>query len=467
MSGIPGITGATGATGLIGATGLAGPIGSTGLQGSTGPTGRTGATGSTGDPGLPGITGATGATGGLGATGLTGPRGFNGSPGIAGGPGATGSSGATGPTGQTGATGATGPTGQTGATGMTGPRGFTGSTGPEGGLGATGLPGPVGPAGPPGIGAGLDSVVGLEQYCMRNGSYICDELCEVATVKFENGTLGYQPYCVCTISSYKIRVSEGQSCSDLNPCDYNNGGCDQFCAKGPRAQPVCSCSNGYALQSDGTTCLQIAVDCSVDNGGCERVCHTGANANNDTCGCEVPNEHFELAPNGKDCLDVDECQTDPCPINSVCLNTYGSYRCLTIQGVRGSASPLTQDRSAKSQEEKSISHLNITVATLAAWAVVMTVAITALATVFYRRWRHSNQPYPDSYRTDGSSRSSRSLDDELPSNLGSIMGLNDPPNDSEGASPNHAFEGDASGADIPEVVVARGTDVANVHSEKL
>lgn len=47
--------------------------------------------------------------------------------------------------------------------------------------------------------------------------------------------------------------------------------------------------------------------------------------------CEC-SDGLELDSNGRDCEDVDECENNPCPSGSVCLNTLGSYLCIRDSG---------------------------------------------------------------------------------------------------------------------------------------
>ncbi|XP_072106959.1 uncharacterized protein [Mobula birostris] len=63
------------------------------------------------------------------------------------------------------------------------------------------------------------------------------------------------------------------------------------------------------------------------NGGCEQLCTESGSSYR--CGCRAG---FELAPDGRSCLDVDECALEPCP--QLCANVPGSYTCLCAPGYR-------------------------------------------------------------------------------------------------------------------------------------
>ena len=43
---------------------------------------------------------------------------------------------------------------------------------------------------------------------------------------------------------------------DINECGVNNGGCSELCAN-TIGSFVCSCQQGFVLQSDGFTCQGI------------------------------------------------------------------------------------------------------------------------------------------------------------------------------------------------------------------
>uniref|UniRef100_A0A8C9CX13 Fibrillin 3 n=1 Tax=Panthera leo TaxID=9689 RepID=A0A8C9CX13_PANLE len=63
------------------------------------------------------------------------------------------------------------------------------------------------------------------------------------------------------------------------------------------------------------------------------LCHRGRCVNTDgsfRCAC---NAGFELGPGGKNCVDIDECQTPGICMNGRCTNTEGSFRCHCLGGL--------------------------------------------------------------------------------------------------------------------------------------
>eukprot|EP00043_Microstomoeca_roanoka_P014249 m.140633 g.140633 ORF g.140633 m.140633 type:complete len:1712 (+) comp15967_c0_seq1:231-5366(+) len=73
---------------------------------------------------------------------------------------------------------------------------------------------------------------------------------------------------------------------------------------------------------DGTYvngCVDVN-ECMSNNGGCSHLCNNVAGNYNCTC----PSGYM-LAPDGKQCQDINECSSSPC--SQVCTNTAGSYMC--------------------------------------------------------------------------------------------------------------------------------------------
>ncbi|CAH1238323.1 MATN2 [Branchiostoma lanceolatum] len=110
-----------------------------------------------------------------------------------------------------------------------------------------------------------------------------------------------------------------------NECSSNNGGCSQTCSN-TRGSYVCSCRQGFVLDSDGRGCSDHD-ECAASDHGCQQQClnsHGGY-----SCGCE---DGYELDRNGKTCSDVDECASSPC--SQTCTqNAPGhGYQCSCADG---------------------------------------------------------------------------------------------------------------------------------------
>ncbi|KAM6924580.1 fibulin-2 [Xenentodon cancila] len=155
-----------------------------------------------------------------------------------------------------------------------------------------------------------------------------------------------------------------------NPCE-GNGICEQQCTP-VGGRPMCSCSAGFALRTDGRSCEDIneclsaracqpnercrntvgsyvcrrLITCppgyQINNGACEDINECVQGRYNCETGFECVNTEGSFRCNPKpqcpvgfsqdaqgNCLDVDECGalTQPCRPGFNCINTVGSYMC--------------------------------------------------------------------------------------------------------------------------------------------
>ncbi|KAM9237498.1 nephronectin isoform 3-T3 [Dugong dugon] len=88
----------------------------------------------------------------------------------------------------------------------------------------------------------------------------------------------------------------------------------------------CYCLNGYMLMPDGS--CSSALTCSMAN------CQYGCDVVKGQIRCQCPSPGLQLAPDGRTCVDVDECVTGraSCPRFRQCVNTFGSYICKCHKG---------------------------------------------------------------------------------------------------------------------------------------
>uniref|UniRef100_A0A7M4EGQ4 EGF like domain multiple 6 n=1 Tax=Crocodylus porosus TaxID=8502 RepID=A0A7M4EGQ4_CROPO len=113
----------------------------------------------------------------------------------------------------------------------------------------------------------------------------------------------------------------GKSCSqDMNECGLKPRPCEHRCMN-THGSYKCYCLNGYMLMPDGTcansrTCAMV--NCQY---GCEEI--------KGDVRCLCPSTGLQLGPNGRTCIDIDECTTGKaiCSYNRRCVNTFGSYYC--------------------------------------------------------------------------------------------------------------------------------------------
>ncbi|OXB68578.1 hypothetical protein ASZ78_014357 [Callipepla squamata] len=112
---------------------------------------------------------------------------------------------------------------------------------------------------------------------------------------------------------------------DLNECGLKPRPCKHRCMN-TYGSYKCYCLNGYMLMPDGT--CSSALSCSMAN------CQYGCDVLKGEVRCRCPSPGLQLGPDGRTCIDIDECATGRvlCPRLRHCVNTFGSYMCRCHKG---------------------------------------------------------------------------------------------------------------------------------------
>ncbi|XP_061598844.1 signal peptide, CUB and EGF-like domain-containing protein 2 isoform X4 [Cololabis saira] len=114
--------------------------------------------------------------------------------------------------------------------------------------------------------------------------------------------------------------------SRADPCAEGSDSChiDAICQT-TQGSYKCTCKTGF--KGDGKHCEDID-ECDLEyNGGCVHECNNIPG--NYRCTCY---DGFNLAHDGHNCLDVDECKFNNGGCQHTCVNTVGSYECRCKEG---------------------------------------------------------------------------------------------------------------------------------------
>uniref|UniRef100_A0A8D3BJ45 Signal peptide, CUB and EGF-like domain-containing protein 3 n=1 Tax=Scophthalmus maximus TaxID=52904 RepID=A0A8D3BJ45_SCOMX len=131
--------------------------------------------------------------------------------------------------------------------------------------------------------------------------------------------------CVCVVFSSRGECYFTHALG-TDPCAEGSDGChiDAICQT-TQGSYKCTCKAGF--RGDGKHC-EDTDECDLEfNGGCVHECNNIPG--NYRCTCH---DGFNLAHDGHNCLDVDECKFNNGGCQHTCVNTMGSYECRCKDG---------------------------------------------------------------------------------------------------------------------------------------
>ncbi|XP_077074164.1 nephronectin [Siphateles boraxobius] len=150
---------------------------------------------------------------------------------------------------------------------------------------------------------------------MRNSQGRCRHVCESGCKHGE---------CVGPDQCHCHPGYTGKTCNqDVNECAFRP--CKHRCMN-TLGSFKCYCLNGFMLTADGS--CRNARTCAMAN------CQYGCAVMKGEVTCQCPSPGLRLAPDGRTCVDVDECVTGQakCARFRKCVNTFGSFVCRCHEG---------------------------------------------------------------------------------------------------------------------------------------
>ncbi|KAF7253700.1 Epidermal growth factor-like protein 6 [Varanus komodoensis] len=170
-----------------------------------------------------------------------------------------------------------------------------------------------------------------EKRVLHETAATCEHGCKYGECVMANKCKCFPGFTGKTCSQGSPDITVPMISTDINECGLKPYPCEHRCMN-THGSYKCYCLNGYMLLPDGTCTIEPLTNkrALIDSRTCAMVnCQYGCQEVKDDVRCLCPSSGLQLAPNGKTCIDIDECATGKaiCSFNRRCVNTFGSYYC--------------------------------------------------------------------------------------------------------------------------------------------
>ncbi|PVD33225.1 hypothetical protein C0Q70_04476 [Pomacea canaliculata] len=168
-----------------------------------------------------------------------------------------------------------------------------------------------------------DTPTGTQCSCAPKYILASDRVACIASCAVKNGGCEKKcrdtptgPVCSCP-AGYQLH-QDGRSCLDIDECQKDKGGCSHQCVNN-HGSYECVCPSGHKVGLDQSTCTDID-ECAVKD-SCDHECTNLPGSY--LCTCKPGYQQYGLTH----CADIDECSVQNGGCQHNCTNTEGSYRC--------------------------------------------------------------------------------------------------------------------------------------------